>query len=105
KAVEGIAEEVAQLAPREARAAKVHEAALAWGEARKVPPPTFDVAPNGPFFDPVKWKITYLEPALAAKDAANAVWDVLRGTGVHEMRHAQQWIDMARVALGRGMSE
>jgi hypothetical protein len=30
---------------------------------------------------------------------------VLRGTGIHEMRHAQQWIDMARVALGRGVKE
>jgi len=105
KAAAGMSDEFAALATKEARAAKVHEAALAWGEARKVPPPTFDLAPNGPFFDAQKWKITYFEPALAAKEASNAVWDILRGTGVHEMRHAQQWIDMARVALGRGMGE
>ncbi len=105
KAAEGMSDEFARLATKEARAAKVHEAAVAWGEARKVPAPGHDMAPNGPFFDPQKWKVVYYAPALAAKEATIAVWDLLLATGIHEMRHAQQWIDMARVALGRGISE
>ncbi len=99
-----MSDEFARLATKEARAAKVHEAAVAWGEARKVPAAGASAwrRTARPFFDPQKWKVVYCAPALAAKEATNAVWDLLLATGVHEMRHAQQWIDMARVALGRG---
>lgn len=98
-------EEFAQLATKEARAARVHEQAVAWAQQRRIPAPTSDLAPNGPFFDPVKWKVVYNSEALAAKEATHAQWELMLATGVHEMRHAQQSVDMARIALGRGIDE
>ena len=100
-----MSDEFATLATKEARAAKVHDKAVAWGQQRKIPAPGSDLAENGPYFDTQKWKIVYNSADLSAKEATHAAWEIMQGTGIHEMRHAQQWVDMARVALGRGMSE
>jgi len=100
-----MSEEFATLATKEARAAKVHERAVAWAQQRRVPAARSSLADNGPFFDAKKWEVVYNSADLEAKEATNATWEILQGTGVHEMRHAQQYVDMARVGLGRGMSE
>ena len=101
-----MSQEFATLATKEARAAKIHEGAVAWGTQRRIHPPTIGYTEGrGAFFDAQKWEVVYGTEELAAKEASNAAWEYLRSVGVHEMRHAQQYMDMARLALGRGMSE
>ena len=96
-----MSDEYAQLATKEARMAKVHEKAVEWARGRKFPPPGSSFGDAGPLFDPQKWAVVYNGADLSAKEATNAAWEFLQGTGVHEMRHAQQWFDMARVALSK----
>ena len=60
---------------------------------------------HGPLFDAQKWAIVYNGADLSAKEATNAAWEFLQGTGIHEMRHAQQWFDMGRVALSKSEAE
>ncbi|MET0687575.1 MAG: hypothetical protein ABW060_19780, partial [Solirubrobacteraceae bacterium] len=101
-----MSQEFATLATKEARAAKIHEGAVAWGTQRRIRPPTIGYTEGrGAFFDSQKWEVIYGTEELTAKEASNAAWEYLRSVGVHEMRHAQQYMDMARLALGRGMSE
>jgi hypothetical protein len=103
---QAVSDEFTALATKEARAAKIHEGAVAWGTQRKIPPPSPGFTEGrGAFFDAQKWQIVYGTEELAAKEATNAAWEFMRSTGVHEMRHAQQYMDMARLALGKGTSE
>ena len=98
--------EFTSLATKEARAAKIHEGAKAWGAQRKIHPPGIGYTEGrGAFFDAQKWEVVYGTEELAAKEATNVAWEFMRSTGVHEMRHAQQYMDMARLALGKGTGE
>ena len=98
-------EEFVALATADARMAKIHNQAVEWAQQRGIPAPASALAKDGPRLDFEKWTIVYNSKSLGEETASHATWEFLQATGIHEARHAQQWFDMARVALGKNMSE
>jgi hypothetical protein len=55
-------------------------------------------------FNSQSWTITYDARLFQKAAVSNREWEILRGIGMHEMRHGEQFTELVRYARGRGMT-
>ena len=95
-----LSEEWARLGAAEARAQAIHRRTLEFAAMNRLPPPELQMG-AGFHFDKDAWVIQYDRRLLSEAKASNALWEYYRSAGVHELTHADQFVECARIAMGK----